>query len=298
MLRRVSWPLWVVPAAVLISGCAPQAPPRTPQRAARQHRHAARRSRRRGIAPALDRLAAAGVQFANARTTVPLTLPAHASLLTGALPAAHGVHVNGQVLPADVPTLATVLRAAGYRTGGFVGAYVLDRRFGLARGFDTYDDRVQRDPRGRDRLEAERRGDQVVDAALAWLGMPLTSDAVLPVGAPLRSARAVRSAAGVPRMGRRGPYDGEVRIRRRAGRAAVQRIDARGLLDRTTIVVSPAITAKDWANTARRPTGCSPTTRRCGCRWWSARQARAARHIAAPGVARRCRARRCCDSRA
>ena len=67
------------------------------------------------------------------------------------------------------PTLARVLRDNGYRTGAFVGAYVLDRRFGLADGFDVYDDHVPRDPSAGARLEAERRGGEVVDAALAWL---------------------------------------------------------------------------------------------------------------------------------
>ena len=98
----------------------------------------------RSISPELDALAAASVRFTMARTAVPLTLPAHATLLTGQLPPAHGVHLNGEVLPGDVPTIATALKGAGYRTAAFVGAYVLDRRFGLARGFDTYDDQVPR----------------------------------------------------------------------------------------------------------------------------------------------------------
>jgi len=235
--RRVSWPIWVIPAAVLVSGCAPQAPP--PSRnvllvsidTLRADRVAA------GIAPALDRFAAAGVQFANARTPVPLTLPAHASLLTGALPAAHGVHVNGQVLPSDVPTLATVLREAGYRTGGFVGAYVLDRRFGLARGFDAYDDRVPRDPQASDRLEAERPADQVVDAALAWLDAdPRTPfflwvhlyDPHAPYAAP----------AGAPGVPGRNPYDAEVAYAGAQAGRLFERLDARGLTDSTVIVLA------------------------------------------------------------
>jgi MacB-like periplasmic core domain/Sulfatase/FtsX-like permease family len=103
-----------------------------------------------------------------ARRAAPLTLPSHTSILTGALPPEHGVRLNGVSL-AGRPTVAAAFKDAGYRTGAFVGAYVLDRRFGLGVGFDTYDDRVQRDPTGAARLEAERRGDAVVDAALAWL---------------------------------------------------------------------------------------------------------------------------------
>ena len=121
------------------------------------------------IAPALSAFAATGVRFTTARTTVPLTLPAHTTLLTGQRPPQHGVHLNGQTLADDVPTLATALKNAGYETAAFVGAYALDRRFGLARGFATYDDQVTRDWDAADRLEAERPAGAVVDAAIAWL---------------------------------------------------------------------------------------------------------------------------------
>jgi choline-sulfatase len=122
----------------------------------------------RGLTPAIDGLAARGVRFTAARSTAPLTLPSHTSIMTGTPPPENGVRVNGVAL-ATRPTLARVFHDAGYRTGAFVGAYVLDRRFGLSGGFDTYDDRVQRDPSGAARLDAERRGDIVVDAALQWL---------------------------------------------------------------------------------------------------------------------------------
>ena len=121
------------------------------------------------VAPTLAALAATGVRFTTARTAVPLTLPAHTTLLTGQRPPQHGVRLNGQTLAADVPTLATALAGAGYRTAAFVGAYALDRRFGLARGFSTYDDQVSRDWDAADRLEAERPAGAVVDAAIAWL---------------------------------------------------------------------------------------------------------------------------------
>ena len=125
----------------------------------------------RGLTPAIDGLAARGVRYTHARATAPLTLPSHASLLTGTLPPEHGVRVNGVAMGVR-PTLARAFGGAGYRTGGFVGAYVLDRRFGLSGGFDLYDDRVPRDRSGAARLEAERRGDAVVSSALAWLGQP------------------------------------------------------------------------------------------------------------------------------
>lgn len=123
--------------------------------------------------PVLDELARAGARFEQVASVAPLTLPAHATLLSGLLPPHHGLRQNGLGrFPEELPTLATRLGAAGYRTGGFVGAFVLDRRFGLARGFDHYDDQIERAPGEPARLEAERRGDVVVDRALAWLRQP------------------------------------------------------------------------------------------------------------------------------
>lgn len=121
------------------------------------------------LTPNLDALAARGTRYLNVRTTVPLTLPAHVSLMTGAHPYAHGVRENGSVFDRRMPTLARGYREAGYKTGAFVGAYVLNRRFGLDDGFDTYDDHVRRDMTRAEQLEAERPASDVVDAAVAWL---------------------------------------------------------------------------------------------------------------------------------
>jgi len=116
-------------------------------------------------APRLD-----GVTFTNADSPVPLTLPAHSSILSGVLPPQHGLRNNGAgSFPADRETLATVLSKNGYRTGAFVSAFVLDHRFGLNRGFDVYDDEVDLNPEGAATDEAERRGGATVDRALAWL---------------------------------------------------------------------------------------------------------------------------------
>ena len=122
--------------------------------------------------PVLDALAARGVVFEQAYTPAPMTLPAHATLMTGLLPPQHGARVNGMhELPADVPTLAERLSKEGYRTGAFVAAFVLNEKFGLARGFERYDDDLsaaykQDVPEG---LSTYRPGNVVVDAALAWL---------------------------------------------------------------------------------------------------------------------------------
>ena len=123
-----------------------------------------------GVAPGIDRLAASGIRFTSARTAVPLTLPSHTTIHTGLLPPAHGVRENGvDTLAASHRTLATLLKDAGYDTAAFVGAFVLDHRFGIAQGFDTYDDHIPRDPEATERLEAERPASAVVDRALAWL---------------------------------------------------------------------------------------------------------------------------------
>jgi len=122
----------------------------------------------KGFTPAIDRLASAGARF-TARSVVPLTLPAHVSIMTGQLPPAHGVRLNGAARLDDRPTLATRLKAAGYQTRAVVGAFVLDRRFGLDTGFDEYDDRIARDPQAMDQLQADRRANDVIDRALALL---------------------------------------------------------------------------------------------------------------------------------
>ena len=125
----------------------------------------------RAATPVLDRLAAEGVRFAEATTTAPLTLPAHTSLLTGTFPMAHGVRDNGGFYVSDEQvTLAEALRARGYRTGGFVGAFVLDRRWGIAQGFDTWFDDFDLSSTDLPGMDAiQRRGSDVVDRALSWL---------------------------------------------------------------------------------------------------------------------------------
>jgi len=119
--------------------------------------------------PLLDRLAASGTVFTDAHAHNVVTLPSHANILTGLYPFQHGVRDNaGFVLDSSVPTLAGMLHDSGYATGAFVGAFPLDSRFGLDRGFDVYDDDYPLGSQGA-RLEvAERRGDAVVAAALDW----------------------------------------------------------------------------------------------------------------------------------
>jgi choline-sulfatase len=120
--------------------------------------------------PSIDALAARGVLFEEALSSTPLTLPSHSTILSGVEPPRHGVRDNGTyVFPDSRDTLATRLHEQGYSTAAFVGAYVLDRRFGLARGFDAYDDAIARRQEGTSILESERPGEAVVEAAEGWL---------------------------------------------------------------------------------------------------------------------------------
>ena len=112
--------------------------------------------------PAFNALAARSLRFRAAYAAVPQTLPSHLSMLTGLYPAGHGVHENARVLPEERPVAAEQLRKAGYQTAAFVSAFALARRFGVARGFETYDDEF-----GADR--AERPASETTDHALAFL---------------------------------------------------------------------------------------------------------------------------------
>ncbi len=124
----------------------------------------------RGLTPALDRLASEGIRLTRAYASAPLTLPSHVSIMTAVSPPVHGVRNNSLFrLGPAVPTLASVLGAAGYRTGAFVGAFVLDARFGLNRGFDVYDDKYGERHAGDPTEGAERRAEDVIKPATAWI---------------------------------------------------------------------------------------------------------------------------------
>ena len=120
--------------------------------------------------PHLQRLARRGGVFEQAWAVSPVTLPSHASVMTGRLPFELGIRNNGiHYLSEDHPTLAEVLRQQGFRTGAFVSAAVLDRRYGLDRGFEVYDDDFSKSGPRRLRLNAERSAQQTVNRAIDWL---------------------------------------------------------------------------------------------------------------------------------
>lgn len=180
--------------------------------------------------PALDRLASRGVRFTAAYATSPLTLPSHASMLSGRLPVAHTVRTNdGYRVPDRVPLVAERLRAAGFRTGAVVGSRVLRRTTGIARGFDDYDDEMGG--------AAERKADDVVARALAWVNgvgeAPFflwvhLYDPHLPYEAPADVASAYPGS----------PYEAEVAYADRALGRLIDALHARRDAGRPAIVVA------------------------------------------------------------
>ena len=121
-----------------------------------------------GATPSLDALAAAGVRFDQVQTAAPLTGPSHATILTGQYPPSHGVRGNVVfTLGSKYPTLATLLKRQGYTTAAFVGAYPVAAAFGFNQGFDTFNEEFHEASVGDP--GAERRANEVADAALGWL---------------------------------------------------------------------------------------------------------------------------------
>jgi choline-sulfatase len=211
----------------------------------------------RPTTPRLARLAAEGLLFETAYAPIPVTGPSHASLMTGLYPRASGVVRNGYVLDAAHLTLATRLRARGYTTAAVVSAFPLDRRFGLAAGFDHYDDRFapaesslpkpQWDglPLGQ---PYDRRADATTDRALRWLGTrPSGRPFFLWVHyfdphSPYDPPAAYRFQPGDAAAGSAGElvaaYDGEIRFTDTQLGRLLDALDAEGLAKNTLVVVT------------------------------------------------------------
>ena len=118
--------------------------------------------------PHIDSLERGGTIFTEISSQAPITLPSHVSLFTSTYPFANGIRENAQVLPPGATTLATVLAAHGYNTAAFIGGYFLERRYGLAQGFQTYDSPFDtRVIKGA--LDLKRPAAQVLDGAEHWL---------------------------------------------------------------------------------------------------------------------------------
>lgn len=192
-----------------------------------------------GDTPHLDRLARDGIRFDQAISPMPMTLPAHTSLMTALEPYEHGVRDNSDFqLSPNLFLLAESFQEAGYETGAFVAAYVLHSHWGLNRGFDVYnDDGVH----GVDDLGSgstlERRGDEVAKTALPWLlqerespffGWVHLYDPHAPYDAPdpwgMRFANE--------------PYDGEVSFTDSVVGDILDGLEQAGLLENTIVLVT------------------------------------------------------------
>jgi choline-sulfatase len=187
--------------------------------------------------PWMDRLAANGVLFANAHAHNVVTLPSHANILSGRYPFDHGVRDNsGFRFPPTIETLATILKARGYRTGAFVSAFPLDSRFGLNRGFDIYEDSfVEAEPQ-QPFFMTERSGTSTVALAQRWLASQGSHPSFCWVHLyephfPYRPAEPFSS-----RTSR--PYDGEVSTADAAMRPLVEPILTAGNDARTLVVLT------------------------------------------------------------
>jgi choline-sulfatase len=188
--------------------------------------------------PTFDRLAREGVLFDQAVSVAPLTLPAHSSMFTGKFPPEHGVRDNGGFfLGDDQLTLAEVLKARGYRTGGFVGAYVLDSKWGISQGFDTYFDKFDLSESRNVSLGAiQRPANEVVDQALPWMdaskGQPFFAwihlyDAHSPYRPPEPFATKYKGH----------PYNGEIAFTDSQVGRVIQKLESLGLYDRTVVMI-------------------------------------------------------------
>jgi arylsulfatase A-like enzyme/Flp pilus assembly protein TadD len=188
--------------------------------------------------PALDRLARDGVVFEHAMSVAPLTLPAHCSIFTGRFPPEHGVRDNGGFfLSPRQTTLASILRQRGFQTGAVVGAFVLDGKWGLNQGFQTYIDEFELpEGRGFSVGEVQRTADDVVNRALPWL----------------EKAKAGRFFAWLHFYDPHGPYEppepfasrygphpylGEIAFTDAQVARVVEFLERNGLLDRTIVAV-------------------------------------------------------------
>ena len=188
--------------------------------------------------PNLDRIAKEGLLFEQAYTPVPVTLPAHATMLTGLYPFQHGARHNGSYVLADsLTTLAEMLKARGYDTGAVLGAYPVERRFGLSQGFDDYDDRFMSSSASGQEGTTQRAAPEVTRLSLKWITRHAEHPFFLWVHyfdphAPYRPVEPYKSR--FPDQ----PYDAEVASMDAAIGELVDGLKSQGLDERTVLLIA------------------------------------------------------------
>jgi len=189
--------------------------------------------------PAMDTLAREGVLFTRAYSPTPLTLPAHTSIFSGTYPLYHGVRDNGgYIVPDELTTMAEIFEEQGYDTAAFIAAYVLDSRWGLNQGFDTYfDDFDLSDQRFISMGAVQRPANEVIDETVAWLNEARQGPFFLWVHlydphAPYDPPEPYMSRYAGAR------YDGEIAFTDSQIDRLLATLEARGLGDNTFIVLA------------------------------------------------------------
>lgn len=186
--------------------------------------------------PNIDRLASEGIKFVNAYCPAPLTLPSHTSVLTGLEPVRHQVRNNGHYLPEGIKTITEYLRDKGYKTAAFVSSFSVDSRFGLDRGFETYDDTFQSNMPFKT-LNSERKAEDTYAKFAGWLENNFQSkffcwihyyDPHLPYVPPSPYREEFKE----------NPYDGEIAYMDHYVGRVIDALKEKKLLDKTIIIVA------------------------------------------------------------
>lgn len=189
----------------------------------------------KGKTPNLDELARKGVRFEDVYCQVPLTLPSHCSIMTGTYPFSHNVHNNGTYeLGADRLTIAKALKEKGFRTGAVVASFSVDHRFGLAQGFDFYDDNIRPGLPFKP-MNSERKAEEVAAAFSSWMdkqgGEPFFAwvhffDPHLPYQPPSPFKEEFAAV----------PYDGEVAYMDSCVGKVIDKLREKNLLSHTLVI--------------------------------------------------------------
>jgi arylsulfatase A-like enzyme/Tfp pilus assembly protein PilF len=189
---------------------------------------------RNGSTPDIDRLAADGIVVDELYSHTPLTLPAHASLMTGVLPTHHGVRDNaGFTLGSDVRTLASRFKTAGYATGAAISAYVLRHQTGIATGFDFFDDRIEIAGSGESLSDTQRDGRITVDALAAWIDRQPSSK----IFAFLHLYEPHTPYTPPPSHQLANPYDGEIAYADELVGRLIAKLKSRGWFDNAIVAL-------------------------------------------------------------